>query len=305
VASPPKHDPSSPPLRLFAPAKINWALTIQGRRPDGFHDIDTIFQTLAFGDELVCRPLAEPVCRLRCDAPGIPTDGSNLVVRAWQGMAERFPQRVRGLDVELIKRIPAGAGLGGGSSDAVAALVAIDRLYGLRLPPRSLEELAATLGSDCAFFVRGGTARGRGRGEALEPLVNRLPPIWLVVTHPGFGSPTAAAYRQVRPEHWEDGTRVEQVARCIEAGRLDQLKEAMVNIFSGLLMRDDLAYQEVKDTIIGNQLERPMLTGSGSALIAFARNGRHARQAANAIRGRYPFAVATRLRAAGVRVAPH
>ena len=101
------------PLRVFAPAKINWYLAIERRRPDGYHDILTVFQTLAWGDELRLRATGEDACRIRCNDPAVPTGDENLVARAWRRLREAMPDRVGGVDVELVKRIPAGAGLGG------------------------------------------------------------------------------------------------------------------------------------------------------------------------------------------------
>ena len=162
-------------LRLFAPAKINWVLTIERKRPDGYHDIHTVFQAISFGDELTCRPADEDACLIQCNDPAVPSGPDNLVARAWLRLRQAFPERVRGLTVQLDKRVPAGAGLGGGSSDAAATLVAVNRIYGLGLRTAQLEAHAAALGSDCAFFIRGGTAQADGRGERLTPLRGHLP----------------------------------------------------------------------------------------------------------------------------------
>ncbi len=140
-------------------AKINWSLRITGKRAEGFHDLETVFQTISLHDELSFRP--SDALSLRCDDPTIPTDDTNLVMRA---------ARLLGappVAVELRKRIPAGGGLGGGSSNAAATLLALgaDR--------SDLPELALSLGSDVPFFLVGGTAYATGRGELLTPLPSR------------------------------------------------------------------------------------------------------------------------------------
>jgi 4-diphosphocytidyl-2-C-methyl-D-erythritol kinase len=302
--SPSSLSTSQPAIRLFAPAKINWALTIRGRRADGYHDLDTVFQALDWGDELVCRRSERDDCQIECDAPGVPTGPENLVWRAWRLMRETFPGRVGGLAVRLIKRVPAGAGLGGGSSDAVAALRAVDRLYGLRLGCARLEELAAGLGSDCPFFVRGGTALAGGRGERLRPIVNRLGATWLVVAWPGFPSSTAEAYRRVGPEHYEDGRRVARVAEALESGNLDKLFENMHNCFSTLVFMSDLRYKRLQEYIIRERLRHPMLSGSGSAMFAFADDGAHGRRAAERLRQCFPVVQVARPRRQGTRALP-
>jgi 4-diphosphocytidyl-2-C-methyl-D-erythritol kinase len=291
-------------VRVFAPAKINWILTIRGRRPDGYHDLDTVFQALNWGDELICRRLRVPRCRLLCDAPGVPLGDDNLVARAWRLLREAFGGRVGGLEVRLLKRIPVGAGLGGGSSDAVAALRAVDRLYGLGLSADRLAAFAARLGSDCPFFVRGGAALATGRGERLRPLVNRLPPVWLVLVFPGFPSSTAEAYRRVRPVHYRDGSRARRLAAALEQGRLGRLQKLTYNAFSLLVSEVDIRYKVLQDYIIRERLSGPLLAGSGSAMFAFASDRIHGRRAAQRLRRYYPLAEAITLRHGGVRVMP-
>lgn len=298
------HQQAAPALRVFAPAKINWVLTIERKREDGFHDLATIFQTLAWGDELHCRPLAEPVCQIACDWPQVPTGPTNLVARAWRLLAEEYPGRVGGLAVRLDKRVPAGAGLGGGSADAAAALLAVNRLYRLGLRRERLEDLAGHLGSDCAFFVRGGSALGLGRGERLEPIVSRLPDVWLVVVFPGFPSPTAEAYGRVRPQHWEDGAAATAARRAIEAGDLMTLESLSKNTFYPIALATDMRYKELEVSLTNEGLRRPMLSGSGSAMFALATGAAHARAASRRLAQQYPLAVATRLARSGVRVLP-
>jgi len=146
-------------MQIEAHAKINWALRVTARRDDGFHDLETLFQEISLHDTLTIE--AAEQFSFTCDDPTIPTDERNLVVRA-----------ARALDsppvaIHLQKRIPAGGGLGGGSSDAAATLVALSKMFSLNAP---LPELALRLGSDVPFFLVGGTAYATGRGEVLTPL---------------------------------------------------------------------------------------------------------------------------------------
>jgi 4-diphosphocytidyl-2-C-methyl-D-erythritol kinase len=290
------------PLRIFAPAKINWILTVEKKRQDGYHDIHTVFQTLSWGDELRCRPLPDPVCRIQCNDPAVPTGAENLIARTWRLLAEACPGRVGGLQVELRKRIPAGAGLGGGSSDAAAALLALDRLYQLRLNRPQMEHYAAQIGSDCAFFIRGGTAVGTGRGEHLAPVPSRLPPLWLVVVFPGFHSSTAEAYRRIQPEHWENGRATAQVVSAIERGELSILRSLSRNVFNTIAIGSDMRYKTLKDRLLQEGLNDPMLSGSGSAMFAYADSPSHARQASCHLMRVYPLAFGARPRRTGIGV---
>ena len=147
-------------------AKINWALRITGRRADGFHDLETLFQTISLHDELTFTPA--PGLSLTCDDPTIPTDETNLVLRAARAVG------ADNVAIHLRKRIPAGGGLGGGSSNAAAVLLELGTREFLGVPrnPRnsSLEEIALSVGSDVPFFLLGGTAYATGRGEVLTPM---------------------------------------------------------------------------------------------------------------------------------------
>ena len=289
-------------VRVIAPAKINWALTIRRRREDGFHDIDTVFQTISLTDELICRPARKPRCSIRTDNPEVPIGPENLIARAWELLRRRLGARVGGMDVELIKRIPMGAGLGGGSSDAAAALLAVDRLWGLGLRAAELEASAAELGSDCAFFIRGGTAQACGRGERLTPIPNRLPPRWMVVVFPGFPSSTAQAYGRANPSHWEGPERVERVARALANGDPAQLEQSSCNVFSELVSDAEIRYKHVYQLTREVRLTGAMLSGSGSSIFAFASSSAHARDACRELRRRYPQTYVVRPRRVGVRV---
>ncbi len=294
---------SAPPataLRLFAPAKFNPYLAVRRRRPDGFHDLDTIFQALNWGDELRCRPLDQDVCRIACDHPGVPLGPGNLIARAWERLRAAFPGRVGGLAVDLIKRIPPGAGLGGGSADAAATLVALNRLYRLRLPAHALEELAADLGSDCPFFIRGGTQVGSGRGEQLRPIRNRLPPRWIVGVWPGFPSSTAAAYRRITPADWHDGHGLAAAIDAIERGDWIALQKCMYNTFSTLVSDTDLRYNTLREEISAHGLTHPLLAGSGSSIVAFAASHAAASAAARRLAGGSRVVFISRFRRRGV-----
>ena len=179
-------------LRAFA--KINLSLRVSSVRADGFHDVRTILQAIDLFDRVKCEALRGPF-QIRCDMPGVPTDRTNLVWKAAQLLwdaAERSGEP-RNTVVTLQKNIPMKAGLGGGSSDAAAALLGLRRLWKLRVPDEQIHALAARLGSDVPFFLVGGTALGLGRGEEVYPLEN-LPPYRVVLVIPPFGVATNDAY---------------------------------------------------------------------------------------------------------------
>ncbi|HOA73218.1 MAG TPA: 4-(cytidine 5'-diphospho)-2-C-methyl-D-erythritol kinase [Phycisphaerae bacterium] len=180
-----------------SPAKINWTLQVAGKRPDGYHDIASLVSVVTLYDQLEFAPSPVPGVAVECDVPGLPTDGENLICRAARMMAERT-NRSAGLRCRLTKRIPVGGGLGGGSSNAAATLLALRRLWQLDWPPNRLAELAAELGSDVSLFLEGGSAVISGRGERVRPA--RLGWTgWIVLIMPGLSVSTPAVYRAWRP----------------------------------------------------------------------------------------------------------
>lgn len=158
-------------ITLACPAKVNLSLRVHGRRRDGFHEVSTVLQAIDLCDRLTVRRV-DPGDPLELDVPGggAPADDSNLVVAAARAFFEALGQTPRGVRFELDKRIPAGSGLGGGSSDAAAALTALQELWGKPLGVHRLQAVAATVGSDVPFFLVGGTVLATGRGEKLQPL---------------------------------------------------------------------------------------------------------------------------------------
>ncbi len=198
-------------LVVRAHAKINLNLRVLGRRGDGYHALATVFQAIALHDTVTLAARPGPLA-IACDAPNVPGGEKNVVFGAAAALAETAgrPLPPRDVAVRIEKSIPAQAGLGGGSADAAAALVALSVLWDApRLP---LAPVAARVGADVPFFLTGGSAVGRGRGDAIEPLPD-LPPHWVVLVLPAFGVSTAAAYG------WWDGDGDQAAARA--RGRID------------------------------------------------------------------------------------
>ncbi len=181
------------PIIIRCPAKLNLFLEVLGKRADGFHDLDTVMQAIGLCDELRITPGEEGEgLSLACSDASLPTDSRNLVLRAALALRERTGCR-RGARLSLTKRIPMQAGLGGGSSDAAGALVGLNAAWGLGLSREELRQVAATVGSDVAFFLYGGTARCTGRGEVVEPVP--APAVFhYVLVCPNVGVSTADAY---------------------------------------------------------------------------------------------------------------
>jgi 4-diphosphocytidyl-2-C-methyl-D-erythritol kinase len=181
-------------VTVRAHAKINLDLRVLGTRPDGFHELRTVFQALDLHDTIECVPRVGPFA-IECAAAGVPLDRSNLVWRAaealWRSL--RREGSVRDVLVRLHKRIPLQGGLGGGSTDAAATLLALAHAWRIPLRPNQFVDVASTLGADVPFFLSGGTALGLGKGDEIYPLAD-LPRHWVVLLVPGFGVASVDAY---------------------------------------------------------------------------------------------------------------
>ena len=191
-----------PEFRVSAPAKINLHLEVLGLRPDGFHELAMVMQTLDLADTLTLNPSADGRIQLSCDRADLPLDGSNLIVKAAEMLRARAGLPELGARLHLEKRIPIGAGLAGGSSNGAAALLGLNALWGCGFGSGELQAMATALGSDMPFCLDGGTQLCFGRGERLEPVALPVPPPWgvLLIKHPGSSVSTPWAYGRCREQ---------------------------------------------------------------------------------------------------------
>jgi 4-diphosphocytidyl-2-C-methyl-D-erythritol kinase len=279
---------------VSAPAKINLYLRVVGRRPDGYHEIETIFQTIALADTLaftlsaLCSPLsAGREILLECDDPSLPTDEKNLIIRAARALIateqltnEEQRACAQRTSIRLQKRIPVAGGLGGGSSNAAATLLALRRLWNLEIPDEALHALAAELGSDVPFFLRGGAALATGRGEILTPLPDP-PPLSLVLVVPRFGVGTPWAYSAWRPV--TDGPSVEECRAALATGDRDALGATLRNDLEPGVFAAHPELAAMRERLLAAGAAAARMTGSGSTLFALARDPDHARRIAAAV----------------------
>jgi 4-diphosphocytidyl-2-C-methyl-D-erythritol kinase len=251
-------------------AKINLDLRIVGVQADGYHQLHTTLQSIALHDVLRFTEARGPFV-LESDDPACPAAG-NIVERAalglWQAAGRTgSPAAVR---VRIEKRIPVAAGLGGGSADAAAALRALSRLWRVRLPPKEIQAIAASLGADVPFFLRGGTAAARGRGDLVSPVTDR-PRRWAVVATPPFGVSTVDAYR------WFDDDESKGVARRRHGRRVNDLQPPVVARHPEI--------GELVDSLQRSGALHAAMSGSGSAVFGLFSGRARAEAAADALVG--------------------
>jgi 4-diphosphocytidyl-2-C-methyl-D-erythritol kinase len=229
-------------VRAIAPAKLNLALEVLRRRADGYHEIDTVMTTIDLADELRLRPHADLEVRYEGAFANAIEAGTDLVTRAARALAAAAGRKPQA-HIEVTKRIPHPAGLGGGSSDAAAALRGLNALWGLDWPASRLAEVGAEIGSDVPFFVHGGNAHCTGRGETVEPLRD-LPELRVLVLVPPVGVPrdgsskTARRYAELRPADFSDGERSQRLAYRVARGAPPPARD-LYNSFEAVIERTD------------------------------------------------------------------
>jgi 4-diphosphocytidyl-2-C-methyl-D-erythritol kinase len=276
-----------------APAKINLALRVLRRRNDGYHELWAVFQTLALHDTLACAACEGPF-RIECETPGVPIDTRNLVWRAADALwrAAGRGGSVPGTVVRIRKRIPAQGGLGGGSSDAAAALVALRHLWRVDLPRESLRPLAAAIGADVPFFLSGGTALGTGRGDEIRPLPD-MPHYWVVLLLPPFGVSTKKAFE------WWDGRRQPQDRAAGGAGSTESpewhARAPVVNDLEAAVAGHHPELTHMTAALRDAGATAAAMTGSGSPVFGLFDDRPQAHAAALALRTPGRHTVLTRL----------
>lgn len=253
-----------------APAKVNLFLHITGRRPDGYHNLQTLFQILDWGDELRFTINDSGDITRSCNVPGI-RESEDICVRAAQLLKERHDIS-KGVHIDLNKSIPAGAGLGGGSSDAATALVALNQLWSCGQTPQQLADAGQTLGSDVPVFVHGCSALAEGTGELLRPVT--LGPGFYVLIFPEFNISTAEVFSHPRLKR--DSSPVELASVSQQAGRNDC--EAVVMEM----------YPEMKTIMQDVKIwGQPRMSGTGSTIFLTFDDKKAAIDAASELKCRY------------------
>lgn len=255
----------APLIRIRSFAKVNLALAVLGKRADGFHEIRTVFQSIDLHDELEIRPSAR--LELQCGDLSSVSKEENTVWRAATTLAHAASVSC-GAEIFLKKKIPPGAGLGGGSSNAAAALLGLCKLWRLDVPAAELRSMAAAIGSDVPFFIQGGTALGIGRGDEIYPLPE-IPTAHLAVVYPGVHVSTAAAYGSLSPLL----TSLGGVHRIqVFCSRLKDDTGCLAEIFNDFetsILPAYPAVREAKDFLKERGATATLLSGSGSSVFGF------------------------------------
>ncbi len=246
-------------------AKINWTLRILGKREDGFHELCTALQTVSLHDTIHFEPWK--TLRLTCDDRSIPGNDENIIIRAAQAMQTVFNVK-DGASIHLEKSIPSPGGLGGGSSNAVVAMIGLARLWGIQAKYEDLYSIACMLGSDVPFFLHGGTAIGTARGEKIEPIEDIFEQNLVIVT-PDVAVPTGEAFANIRAPSLTNTTpnHILRVCRS-EAKSLDPRQSTLTNDFEASVFSSFPEVKRVKVKLLELGAVNAAMSGSGASIFA-------------------------------------
>lgn len=284
-------------LVVPAPAKVNLALCIGAAREDGFHDLVSIFQAIDIRDTVTLTDRGTPEIRVTASDTSLPCDERNTAHRAARLLRDAHAPG-RGVDIHLAKAIPSEAGLGGGSSDAAAVLRGLSSLWGLGLTSERLLPPAAAVGSDVPFFLEGGCALVRGRGERVEPLPYALD-AYLVVAKPAVGVSTARGYADLdvmragrEPEPCDEA--VSAMCAALERGRVAGVAHALRNDLEAPALAAHPEIARLKADLLAAGAEGALLSGSGSAVFGLFASAEAADECAASLAARWPWVTVAR-----------
>lgn len=280
-------------LQIQAYAKINLFLNVLYKRPDGYHEIETVFQSIGLSDDIILRKFSKDI-KIKCEHPQVPLDESNLAYRAAKLLFEAsgFSE---GVEITIKKRIPVAAGLGGGSADAAAVLVGLNQLFELECEREQLMSLGSKLGADVPFCILGGTALGRGIGEILEPLPP-LEKIWLTLVNPGFMVSTAWVYQNLHfgsknENLWltKSPKNVNILVQQIRTNNLRKFCDGMFNALEEVVVNKYPVIENLKSQLKKLGALSVLMSGSGPTVFALMPDELHAKAAAEKLSGETYF----------------
>jgi len=265
-------------LTIRTPAKINLCLSVTGRRPDGYHDVEMLLQAVGLYDTVTVRTAGEGLT-VACGAPGVPDGAGNIAWKAAQEMRSRAGSDA-GMSITIQKHIPAAAGLGGGSSDAAAVLVACNRLLGLDLDREQLAAIGTDLGMDVPFFLFAPTALARGRGEILTALAPPSP-FWVLLVNPGFATSTAWVYQNLN-----FGLTKRVDCNNIASLPIAKIAEKLHNDLETVTAAAHPVIREIEQTLIDAGALGAQMSGSGPTVFGMFGDEQACRRAAQSLEPR-------------------
>lgn len=265
-----------------APAKINLALDVLYKRPDGYHEVEMVMTTIDLADRIELRTLNEDRIIILSENRFVPNDQRNLAYQAAEVIKERFNIK-KGVAIKIEKQIPVAAGLAGGSSDAAAVLRGLNKLWNLNVSLDTLAEIGATIGSDVSFCVYGGTALATGRGEKIQEIASP-PPCWIVLAKPTIGVSTKSVYQSLNISK-STHPNIKGMVQAIEEQDYDGICKLVGNVLEPVTVAMHQEVEQIKNHMAQNGADAVLMSGSGPTVFSLFQHETRAYRMYNSLRG--------------------
>ena len=258
-------------IEIDSYSKINLTLNILAKRQDGYHDIETIMQSINLADRIFIKEEKEGI-KIKCSHPLVPVDSQSLTYRSAEKILRRY-RITRGVKIEIDKKIPLASGMAGGSANSASILVGINKLFALNLSNKDLREIGEELGMDVPFCIQNGTALAYHKGEKVTPLSPINPPLWIIIINPGFEIPTKWAYNNLNLE-WlkKEKNNTKGMLNALKEGELPGIAKNLFNSFEGLIIKKYPEIGKIKDRLIEGGALGALMSGSGPTVFGIAQN---------------------------------
>ncbi|WP_273854101.1 4-(cytidine 5'-diphospho)-2-C-methyl-D-erythritol kinase [Guptibacillus spartinae] len=269
-------------LSVKAPAKINLALDVLHKRPDGFHEVEMVMTNVDLADRLELTELRRNEIIIESTSGFVPDDQRNLAFQAAALLKKKFNIR-QGIAIKIDKQIPVAAGLAGGSSDAAATLRGLNELWELGLSYDQLADIGSEIGSDVAFCVYGGTALAKGRGEIIQP-IDAPPPCWVILAKPSIGVSTAEVYRRLRTNEMNHPD-VRGMMQAIEDKNYEGICDLLGNVLEDVTLKLHPEVRQIKEKMESLGADGVLMSGSGPTVFGLTRHESRMQRIYNGLRG--------------------
>ena len=256
-------------------SKINLTLNILAKRQDGYHDIETIMQSINLTDRLFIKEEKEGI-KIKCTHPQVPIDNQSLAYKSAEKILSRY-RITKGVKIEIEKNIPLASGMAGGSANSASILLGINKLFDLNLSNKDLRGIGKELGMDVPFCIQNGTALAYHKGEKVIPLSPINPPLWIIVINPGFKISSEWAYNNIDLDQIKkEKNNTKDMIKALKKGELEEIAKNLFNSFDGLMIKKYPEIEKIKDRLIKEGVLGALMSGSGPTVFGIARNKEHA-----------------------------
>ena len=258
-------------IKINSYSKINLTLNILSRREDGYHEIETIMQSINLADQVIITKEKEGI-KIKCNHPEVPVNANSLAYRSAEKIINRYGIK-KGVKIEIEKKIPLASGLAGGSANSATILIGINKLFSLNLSNEDLRGIGEELGMDVPFFIQNGTALAYQRGEKLTPLSSINPPLWMIILNPGFNISTNWAYNNLDLDSIKrEKNNTKAMLKALKEGKSQEIAKNLFNSFESLIIKKYPEVGRIKNRLIEKGVLSALMSGSGPTVFGITQN---------------------------------